>query len=1028
MIKLIELAVSRPTLTFAIFAALLIAGVVSLGLLPIDFLPDITLPVISVITTYPSSGSFDVEKLVTQTLEEALSAIPNVKDVTSYSQENISVVTVTFNWGTDLDAAAGDIRDALDRVSPYLPDEAEKPVLFKFDVTQMPILIMAATTERKDIDLREIVDKDITPELAKIDGVGSTIIFSGGQKKQINVIVDKSKLDGYGFSIQNVVDAIRAENVTLPAGEIEIGKKSYLVRVPADIKQASELEGVVVGLRGGKIIRLSDIATVVDSYAERINYMSVNKKPGVMFGLYKRSGANTVKVSSAVIKRIRELEEKYPGVKINVIVDTSDFIKKSVGNLATTVFYAAILVILVTLLLIGRFDSGLIISSTIPISLIVVFLFLYIKGSTINMISLSAIAISIGMVVDNAIVVLENIFYHRQKGESPRQSAIFGAQEVSEAILASTTTTVVIFLPLLIVKGLVGVLFRELAWAVPITISISLFSALTLTPMMGSKLIFYNPQKVGILERLAGKFYNLLENSYEKILTWALKHKKLILLFAFLFFVAGVLILTQLKTEFFPESDENRVIGTIEMPLGTSLESTWRLTDSLQSEIIELVPEAIYIGCRAGRTDIGLGAMMGMAESPSKSMIILRLVDKDKRKRSSKDIAEELNRRFKNMLGVKKIYFTTQQQGGAGFMGMGKAISVEIYGDDILQTDSVANKIEAMISGIRGATGILVSREPGEEEIQLLIDRDRARTVGLVPAAIASYVRSAIYGVQATSIRRGGSDIAIFVQLDSLSRKNVETLENLMIPTPTGKFVPLANLCTIHIARSPLVIERKNKMRYVRVECDLAGISLGEFTRELNAKLKHLYLPQGVSIKVAGQAKDQAESFSTLLLAFIVGVLLVYLVMAAQFESFLDPFIIIFSVPAAVTGVALAFLITGVTFSVMSFVGLVMLVGIVVNNAIVLVDYMNILRWRGHPLDEVIVMGAKRRLRPVLMTTLTTIFGLIPLALSKAQGSELWNPLGISVIGGLFVSTFITLVLVPVIYSIVEKRLKRILF
>jgi HAE1 family hydrophobic/amphiphilic exporter-1 len=1023
-----KLAVKRPLMTIVVFIILILAGVFSYRALPVDLYPDISIPTLSVIAIYPGASAEDVEGEIIETMEEAFVTVRDVKDVTSVAQENLGAVILNFAWGTDLDAATNEVRDKLDFFADELPDDMERPQVLKFDISIMPVLIMAAVSDNPGIDLRKLMEDEITEKLNRVEGVASASVWGGGYERQINVKLDKTRLEGYGLSIATIVDILEAENVAAPAGNAEVSSIDYLVRVPGKFETVDEIRNVPLMTGNGEIIRLGDVARVEDGFAEVENHVRVNGKDAVYFGVSKRSDANTVEVAGRVLERLETLRAEYPEIDLVVIRDLSDFIEASVNNLTRTILIAIGLVILVTLVLLANFRASLIIAVTIPTSLVVGYIFLYATGATVNIISLSAIAIAIGMVVDNAIVVTENIFEHRRRGGPKKEASINGAQEVGQAILASTFTTVSIFLPLLLVRGFVGIIFKELALTVPIVLLASLFSSLTLTPVLASKFLKVRmddePRKKFALSRLSEKGFAWLEKRYSRVLGWVIGHKLITSIVAVVVFVLGMSLFQFVKTEFFPTSDEGYFEAVVEMPVGTRLEVTDSVVREFEELVTENVPEAEIMLGNSGSAG-GFAAAFGQTQTSASGGVTVLLESRSERDRTVFEIVDDLNERVDEMPGLRQGFFTYSEQGGPDMMG-GKPVSIEIYGHDFALTDSIArllkDRLEANVSGISGLT---VSRTPGRPEIWLELDRDRIRQYGLTTGQVASYLRMALYGVAATKYQLGGERYDVFVSLEDSVKKSRETLESLHIPTPLGVSVPLANITDVVTRQGPLSIERKDRERVVYVEADITGRALGEVISDVAAEIREIEIPIGVEVGIAGQAEEQQESFQTMFLALVIGIILVYLVMVAQFESFLNPFVVMFAVPFAMVGVSAAFYLTGMPLSLMGFVGVILLVGVVVNNAIVLVDYINILRYRGYEMKEAILEAGPRRLRPVLMTTLTTVFGLLPLAISRAEGAELWNALGVAVVGGLLFATFVTLLLVPVIYAVVGRRIQR---
>ena len=1028
-----ELGVKRPVTTVAVFAVIFILGLVSLSQLGIDLMPDITLPAISITTVYPGAGPEDVENRITKVVEDPVSTAPNVDKVTSMSQENISAVVVYFKWGTNIDVASMDVRDKLGFVNPFLPEDAQDPLIFKFDASLMPILFLGVNAEESYPDLYELVDKKLCDPLRQVQGVGAANPY-GGMRRQINVRVDKAALAARGLSIEAVTGMLAASSLTLPAGSFKIGSKEFIVRLPGEFRTVKEIGEVVVGNVQGTPIHLKEIARVEDGFEEVKQVNRMDGKPSVMVIVQKQSGANTVKVANAIWKKLEEVKKTFPSdVKIKNVFDGSVFIKQSIAGLTRTVLWASILVVAVVLLFLRNLRASLIIAFTIPFSLIVAFILLYAANYTINIMSLSSLAIAIGMVVDNGIVVFENIFRHRTEyGEARAESAMFGSREVAMAITASTLTTVVIFVPLLFVKGIAGILFRQLGYVLMFVLMASLFTSLYLTPMLSCYLLKINGNqsrskgRKKILRRLfewSEQKFEKVEEGYKAVLGWSLYHKKLTLLIGLGIFFVSLLFLGLVGTEFFPQSDESQLRGVVELPLGTNLDTTEKTMQEVERIIQDDVPEKDVVTARCGTSEFGFGVSFGEKEGNHVIYVEGTLVPKAERNASDREVGYRLSQKVGSLPGVKTVDFTPADPFMSMFGG-GKPIEIEIYGYDLEKTDQLAQQIKEMLRKIKGTTDIVVSREEGKPEYWVEVDRAKAASVGLSVAQIAATLRTNFYGSDVVKFREKGEEYPIFVQLQERDRQTLNDIGDVVIASPTGSLIPLKSVAQIERRVAPVQLDRKNQQRLVTVGCGVIGRATGTIGKELRKQLAKIPIPSDVEIKIAGAIEEQAKSFKDLLFAMILGIVLVYLVMAAQFESFIDPFIIMFSVPFAIVGVIWALLITGTTLSINAFIGLIMLIGIVVNNGIVLIDYTNLMRARGQGVRDAVLTAGQRRLRPVLMTAFTTIFGLLPLALSRAEGSETWVPLGVSVIGGLLVSTLITLVFVPTLYSIFEERLK----
>ncbi len=1018
-----RLAINRPILTFVIFALIILLGGISLSRLPIDFLPDITLPTITLLTPYVGASAEDVESNVSEPLEEALSGVPEVKSVRSLSQEGLSVVFVDFEYGRNLDEATNEIRDILDQTKSELPDDIEDPIILKFDASQIPVMALAATSDDPRLDLYLLVKDRFTQYLKRATGVGNISVFSGGREREVTITLDRTKFEQSGLTIDGIAASLAASNINFPVGDVERGRVSLILRVPSEFKNVKEIALIPVGLKGGAVVRIDDIATVEEKFKDITNSIRLDGKDVVYIVIQKRSGANTVQVSNNIIEALEEIKEAYPDVDTEIIFDTSDLIKTSITNLRNTLTIAGLIVIFISFLLLGNLSAGWITAVTLPVSLITAFIYLNFSGGSINIVSLSALAITIGIVVDNGIVVLENIFRQRERKRDPMDSAYYGVEEVGQAVLASTLTTVVIFLPFLLVRGLISIYFREFALSVPIILFASLFTAVTLTPMLASRYLRMrkresNESRVGFLQ-LIPKGIEMLGKRYRGFLKWALSHRWLIVLVAVLLFSGSLVLFRFIPTSFMGDSDPGYIDGRIEMPVGTKFEVTDSIVTLVSDSIRKIVPETDFILTNAGASGAEfMGGMLGEVQTEATGEVTVVL--KEDKKIPSEDAAQKINSSLSGLPGVKRLYFRVPQQGGP--TGASRDFTLEVFGYEIETTDSVAKIISDTLAQIPGFIGVNVSRQSARPELWLEVNRERAYAYGLTPALIGSYLRNASLGKEATKITSGGDKLDVVIRFEDASEWTELDLESIKIPTPMGASVSLSNFVKFVPHSGPLSIERKDGERLVKIEADLYGIPLGNAVNIARNIVDNMEMPYGIRTQIAGQAEEQAESFQTLFFALIISIILVFLVMAAQFESFREPFIVMFSIPFAITGVAIAFFITGTTLGIIGFVGIILLVGVVVNNAIVLIDYTNLLRKRGASLQDAILNAGERRFRPVIMTTLTTVFGLLPLALSKAEGAEMWSPLGVAVIGGLSFSTLITLIFVPVLYSFFETR------
>ena len=1026
--KLPEFSVRRRVTITMIFLAILIFGTLCLKRLKLDMLPKITPPVISVITFYPGANASDVESNVTKYLEDELTTVNNLDKISSISKDNLSVVNCTFKWGTNLDTASNDVRDKVDLAKPRLPDDVEKSLIFKFSSSSLPIVIAAITATESYPQLYQITDKMIADPLKRVPGVG-TVILRAGLERQINVFLHKDKLEAYDISVQKLKAILKAENINLPAGNLKTGRFDFNLRIVGRFKDPKELNKLVIGQHKDHILYLRDVATIQDSFKEQIEKAWEDGCPGIVLMIQKQSEANTVEVVDAVMKKLRNIQKRIPkDVRIKIIIDSARDIRNSIRDLSKTVYFGGLLVIIITLLFLRKVRSSLIITLTIPFSLIIAFIFLYVFDYTINIISIMSLSIAIGMVVDNAIVVLENIMRHIEEGESPHSASVFGASEVGLAISASTLTTVVVFIPLIFVKGISGIIFHQLAAVVTITLLGSLFTSLTLTPMLSSAWLDQGSKKrkknlFSLLFTLGEKILIFFENIYTAILSFSLSHRWLIIFVGIIIFGVSMNLLRFTGSEFIPSIDSGDMEINFRMKEGTRLENTEKVAKKIMKIFEREIPEKESYYALIGQSREGVATALGFEEGSYVGRVGVKLVPKGQRKRSVKEIANVVRKDIEKIPGIKYLGVQVVSPVEKLFFGGGrKPIALEVLGSNSKTITEIAHKLKAMVEKIPGAVDVTTSERGYRPEIWIRLDRQKAAVLGLNMALVADTVRTAFYGNDPTKFRDAGDDYDIFVRLSPDDRRTFADIGNLTVYAATGKPIKLKNVAIITQKYGPIQIDRKNRQRIVTVDADTYGRSMGEVMEDIREKLKKFPLPPGVEIREGSDVEEQQKSFRDLRLLFLLGLVLVFMVMAAQFESFRDPFVIMFAVPFALVGVVWAFFLTHTTLNLMSFIGVIMLIGIVVNNAIVLVDYTNILRKRGIALFEAVKVAGTRRLRPVLMTTFTTIFGMLPMALSRGEGSEVWNPMGITVIGGLMVSTFVTLLIVPVLYTFFTRK------
>lgn len=1013
-------AVKRPVMTILCFVAVVIIGLFSLSKLPIDLYPDIDTNTLMVMTSYQGASAADIEQNVTRPLENVLNSVSDLKHITSKSRENISVITLEFEYGKDIDVITNDVRDKLDMISSSLPDDVETPVIFKFSTDMIPIVLLSVQADESMPGLYKILDDAVANPLARISGVGSVSI-SGAPKREIHIYADPKRLEAYNLTIEGISAVIAAENRNIPGGSFDIGSDTYSLRVQGEFISSDQMADIVVGSVNGKNIYLRDVARIDDSLEERAQETYNDGKKGAMIIIQKQSGANSVEISNKVLEVLPRLQKRLPSdVKLGVIVDTSDNIRNTINSLVETVMYALLFVILVVFFFLGRWRATLIITITIPISLIASFIYLAITGDSLNIVSLSALSISIGMVVDDAIVVLENVTTHIERGADPKQAAVHGTNEVAISVVASTLTLIAVFFPLTLVTGITGVMFRQLGWMVTIMMIISTICALSLTPMLCSQL----------LRRVQhhGRLYNLLftpvnsaldafDNGYARLLEYVIHHKALTVVVCLATFFGSLTLLSHVGTEFFPTNDDGRLGVQLELPIGTRVEISKEVTARLVDEWKRKYPEISVINYTTGMASSDNTFASLSDNGPHIVSMNIRLSDPGDRERGIVEIAGLMREDLKNYPEYKKAQVNVGGNRG-GSMGGQSTVDFEIYGYDFSETDSAANMLKSALQQIPGTADIIISRSDYQPEYQVDFDREKLALYGLNLQTAANALRNRINGSTASRFREDGEEYDIKVMYSPESRTSLEDIENILLYNNAGGSVRLRDVGTVVERFTPPTIERKNRERIVTVSTVVQGVPMSDVVIAAEAAIDKMDLPQGISVQIAGSYEDQKDSFSDLLTLALLIIVLVYIVMAAQFESYTYPGIIMTSLMFAFSGVFIILWLTGHTLNVMSMIGAIMLIGIVVKNGIVLIDYITLNRERGLSIRRAVVNGGRSRLRPVVMTTLTTILGMVPMAVGTGQGAELWRPMGTAVIGGLTFSTILTLLFVPVLYCV----------
>ena len=1013
-------AVKRPIMTTLCFVAVLIIGLFSLTTLPVDLYPDVETNTIMVMTTYQGASAQDIEQNVTRPLENALNAVNDLKHITSKSRENISVITLEFEYGKDIDVLTNDVRDKLDMVKSALPDNAENPIIFKFSSDMIPIVMLSVQASESMPGLYKILDEAVANPLARISGVGSVSI-SGAPKREIHIYVDPKRLEAYNLSIETISSIIAAENRNIPGGSFDIGSDTYSLRVQGEFASSDELNRIVVGSRDGRNIYLSDVARIDDSLEERAQQTYNDGEKGAMIVIQKQSGANSVDISSKVLKMLPSLQKRLPSdVKLGVIVDTSDNIRNTIASLVETVLYALLFVVIVVFTFLGRWRATLIITITIPISLIASFIYLAITGNSLNIVSLSALSISIGMVVDDAIVVLENVTTHIERGSDPKQAAVHGTNEVAISVIASTLTLIAVFFPLTLVTGMTGVLFRQLGWMVTIMMIISTVCALSLTPMLCSQLLRRN-NKHGRLYTLLftpiNRALDAFDNGYARLLHNVVGHKSITIAVCMAIFIGSIFLLRFVGTEFFPTADDGRLGVNIELPIGTRVEIAQETVARIADEWRKKYPEINILNYTTGQASSDNTFASLQDNGPHIVSMNIRLSDPGDRERKITEIAALMREDLKQYPEIRKSQVNVGGNRG-GAMGGQSTIDFEIYGYDFAETDSVARQLSNVLMKIPGTADIMVSRSDYQPEYQVDFDREKLALYGLNLQTAANYLRNRINGSLSSYFREDGEEYDMKVMYAPEHRTSIADIENILIYNAAGEGVRIKDVGKVVERFTPPTIERKDRERIITVSTVVSGVPMSQVVAEAEIAIDRMEIPVGINIQLAGSFEDQQDSFKDLLMLAVLIVILVYIVMAAQFESYTYPGIIMTSLMFAFSGVFIILYLTGHTLNVMSMIGAIMLIGIVVKNGIVLIDYITLNRERGLSIRQAVILGGKSRLRPVVMTTLTTILGMVPMAIGSGEGSEMWRPMGVAVIGGLTFSTILTLLFVPTLYCV----------
>ncbi len=1016
-------AVNKPVTTALVFIAFAIFGIFSFMKTSIAQYPDFDANVILVMSSYPGASAADIETNLTKVLENGLNGVEDLKDMTSKSKENISIITLEFNYGVNIEEATNNVRDKLDMISSSLPDQATTPIIFKFSADDMPILILSATAEESLPGLDKILDDKVTTPLSRVKGVG-TVSVTGAPTREIQVYCDPNKLQAYGLSIATVSSIITYENRNIPSGTIDIGSESFSLRIQKEFKDPSELLDVVLSYKDGNAVYLRDVATIIDGQEEKEQQAVTNGRRSAQIVIQKQTGSNTVNVIKGVFEELKDIEPTLPSdIHIATVIDSSDNIINSINSLKETIIITFLVVMLVVYVFLGRWRATFIIILSIPISLMASLVYLFATGNTLNIISMSALSIAIGMVVDDSIVALENITTHIERGEKPKEAAVHGTEEVGISIIASTLTMLCVFLPLTLISGMSGIMFRQLGWIVSIIMIVSTCGALCLVPMLCSRMLRAGRKKNKIHDILftpIDKGLNAISDGYARVINWAVRNRKTVIFGAFGIFMAVVLLLgPSLKTEYFPHADQGRLTVSIELNAGTSQEVTGEFARNFYNRVREEVPEIKICSYTFGQADSD-NAFASMQTNGSNIISMnINLGSMENRERSASEIADIIRADLKEYPEIHKGTVTE----GMGGMGGAASVAVEIYGYDFQTTDRIANELRSKMAADPAFAQVTLSRDQYTPEYQVDFDRVKLAANGLNSTSAAAAVSAAMSGSVGSYYREDGEEYDIRVRYDKGYRTSVEDIENIIIYNAAGNGIRIKDLGKVIETEVPPTIERKNRQRMITVTGVIEGShAMSDGVAAAQQIIKDTDIPSELSAVIAGDYEDQKDMFSDLITLMVLIIILVYMVMASQFESFMSPFVIMFSVPFAFVGVILGLWLTNTALGVMAMIGIMILIGIVVKNGIVLIDYLILLRERGMGILDAAVAAARSRLRPILMTTLTTVLGMIPMAIGTGEGSEMWKSLGITVAWGLSISTVVTLILIPTIYCVFATR------
>jgi HAE1 family hydrophobic/amphiphilic exporter-1 len=1019
-----RIAIERPVTMFMISMVIILLGGISLTKLPVDLMPDTQMPTITVRVNYSGVGPLEMEELVTRPIEQAVSAVAGLDRVDSTSSEGSANIRLNFTWGTDLAEAADEVRTRLDRVRGRMPEDADPPTVFKFDSTSMPIMGIGVEGDFDAVTLRELAQNDLSPRLERVAGVAAVTV-NGGLRRQIRVDLSREKITALNLSPDRIVQILRTENQNIPLGEVNDADRTLLLRSPGQFTSVDEIRNLVVMTRDGVPVYLRDIADVRDTTEDRRSFMRINGTPGIRMQVTKQSGTNTIQIAEGVKREIEKINADVDGIKLQVLDDQSKFIERAIGSVTEHAMLGGLLVIAIIFLFLRDIKSTLIICTSIPVSVIGTFALLYFGGYTLNTLTFGGLALGIGMIVDAAIVVLENTYRHLEMGKDRMTAAIDGSEEVWSAILASTLTHIAVFVPMLFLTGVSSIMFGQLAAVVSFSLAMSLLVAVTIVPVLCSRLLdppHTQHAGTGLFARINRKIdgaLNNLDEFYARMLHKALVHRPTVFATGFGLFVVAMILLPRIGFEFQPQTDEGEVQVDAELAVGSRIELTEAVLIGLEDKIRQAVPEATRLITQAGGGGGGFGG-----GSTHRGNVNILLVPRGERDRSNEEISMQLRR---DLSGIPGVIVRARPSGGQQMRGMGGGgggdgrLSIEILGHELETSKNIAQDLKAMLDTTPGIADSRLQREEGRPELAVRVDRDTAALLGLTVTGVANTIRTNVAGTQAAMFRDAGNEYPIIVRLRESDREEVSEVGDVLLSSPTGQVIPAKNVMVIDRGTGPVSIERKNQERVQRVNAE-TETTLSEAVEAIRARMGEVAVPKDFAVGFGNEVEEQAKSFNELRLVLILAIILVYTVMASQYESLKDPFIIIFSIPLAAIGVVGMLMLTKTPFSMQAYIGVIMLAGIVVSNAILLVDYTNTLRHRDKvPLRQAIELAGRHRLRPILMTSACTALGLVPMALGIGEGAELQAPLARVVIGGLLTSTLITLLFVPAMYTVFEE-------